>query len=118
MKISFIFFVAMLAAGCASPPKPVAQAWSRYRAVKVGMTWQQVQALLGPPKPAQPIVGGPYHENWTTGDLSRWDRYGAWLMVYYDGVPGNGRVERIVRTLHRPDITEVRPKGPVPPGGR
>ena len=52
----YVVFVVLVAAlnGCSTPnPNPAATA-AAYEQVKVGMTRQQVYALLGPPKSARP----------------------------------------------------------------
>ena len=99
----------MACAGCASPQNNVVSAWHRYRAVKVGMTIQKVHAVIGLPPQGEVIAGGPHREYWVTGDLSRPDVHGASIRVFYDGGPEAGRVQRLVRSLHRPDIVEARP---------
>lgn len=109
MRVFFIFTVAITLAGCASPSSDVARAWHGYRSVKIGMTVQEVHAVIGAPPERELIVGGPYREYWAIGDLSNTDACGASVRVFYDGGPEDGRVTSVVRSFHRPDVLDSLP---------
>jgi hypothetical protein len=83
----------LLFAGCASPPKEVADTWRKYRAAKQGMTSNEIHSLVG----GSPHVSVKYYEWWLTrepGELG----YFAALHVFYDQ---DGRATNVSRGLSR-----------------
>jgi len=99
MRIFVIFLLLPILANCASWPKNVSDAWREYRGVRVGMTAQEVHALLG--SPTYRSLSGPYTEDWIVGERAV-DAYAAYLRVIYDRGPDDGRVQYLYRGRQRP----------------
>jgi len=83
----------LLLAGCASPPKEVAEAWRKYRAAKLGMTRNEIHALVG----GSPHVSVKYYDWWLTSEPGELG-YLAALHVNYDQ---DGRATNVSRYLNR-----------------
>src|SRR5436190_20471898 len=78
-----LVFVSSLLVGCSSAPKDVAQAWSRYRRVKIGMSQERVRSLIGEPPTYSTGWACPY-DLWRVGDDPPENHYWAGLVVVYD----------------------------------
>ncbi len=90
VKSLIVFFLLLPLLSCSSAPKEVTDAWRKFKAVKVGMTREEVLELVGAPGQYSTNAPGSTSEFWLEGQAVA---YSAVLAISYN----DGRVRHIKR---------------------